>query len=72
MAAKKTADAVVREYDRLAPDYDRRWSFYIGATIRETLGRIDLQLRAQNSQASTRPQTWRQVIVALNTMPVGE
>jgi ubiquinone/menaquinone biosynthesis C-methylase UbiE len=43
VAAKKTADAVVREYDRLAPDYDRRWSFYIGATIRETLGRIDLQ-----------------------------
>ncbi len=43
MTAKRTADAVVREYDRLAPDYDRRWSFYIGATIRETLGRIDLQ-----------------------------
>ena len=43
MAEIKTADAVVREYDRLAPDYDRRWSFYIGATIRETLGRIDLQ-----------------------------
>ena len=34
---------VVDEYNRLAPDYDRRWSFYIGATIRETLGRIDLQ-----------------------------
>ena len=43
MTAKRTADAVVREYDRLAPDYDRRWSFYIGATIRETLARIDLQ-----------------------------
>ncbi len=34
---------VVDEYNRLAPDYDRRWSFYIGATIRETLGRIELQ-----------------------------
>ena len=33
---------VVDEYNRLAPDYDRRWLFYIGATIRETLGRIDL------------------------------
>ena len=43
MTAKKTEDAVVREYNRLAPDYDRRWSFYIGATIRETLGRIELQ-----------------------------
>jgi ubiquinone/menaquinone biosynthesis C-methylase UbiE len=43
VTAKKTEDAVVREYNRLAPDYDRRWSFYIGATIRETLGRIELQ-----------------------------
>lgn len=43
MTAKRTADAVVSEYNRLAPDYDRRWSFYIGATIRETLSRIDLQ-----------------------------
>ena len=43
MTARKTEDAVVREYNRLAPDYDRRWSFYIGATIRETLGRIELQ-----------------------------
>ena len=43
MTAKRKADAVVSEYKRLAPDYDRRWSFYIGATIRETLGRIELQ-----------------------------
>jgi ubiquinone/menaquinone biosynthesis C-methylase UbiE len=29
-------------YDRLAPDYDRRWRRYIEATVRETLARVDL------------------------------
>ncbi|HUF86775.1 MAG TPA: methyltransferase domain-containing protein [Thermohalobaculum sp.] len=29
-----------REYERLAARYDRRWAFYIGATVRETLRRM--------------------------------
>jgi ubiquinone/menaquinone biosynthesis C-methylase UbiE len=33
-------DPVLREYARLAPEYDRRWSAYVGATIRETLRRL--------------------------------
>jgi ubiquinone/menaquinone biosynthesis C-methylase UbiE len=34
---------VIREYERLAPKYDRRWSFYTKATHRETLKRAVLQ-----------------------------
>ena len=34
-------DPVLREYAKLAARYDRRWSFYIEATIRETLRRLD-------------------------------
>lgn len=34
-------DAVAREYARLAERYDRRWSFYVEATIRETLKRLE-------------------------------
>ncbi len=33
-------DPVLQEYARLAARYDRRWAFYIEATIRETLGRL--------------------------------
>ena len=36
-------DPVLREYGKLAPHYDRRWSFYIEATLRETLSRLELQ-----------------------------
>jgi ubiquinone/menaquinone biosynthesis C-methylase UbiE len=32
--------AILEEYARLAPRYDRRWSFYVGATSRETLARL--------------------------------
>ncbi len=35
-------DPVIKEYSRLAARYDRRWSFYIEATIRETLRRLDI------------------------------
>ncbi|MFQ5690355.1 MAG: class I SAM-dependent methyltransferase [Gemmatimonadota bacterium] len=31
---------VLEEYGRLAPAYDRRWSFYIDRTVRETLRRL--------------------------------
>ncbi|MFN3533142.1 MAG: class I SAM-dependent methyltransferase [Candidatus Brocadia sp.] len=34
--------AVIKEYDSLAPDYDQRWSFYIDATLRETLKRLEI------------------------------
>ncbi len=34
--------AVLDEYGKLAPGYDRRWSFYIEATLRETLSRLEL------------------------------
>ncbi|MBI5758992.1 MAG: methyltransferase domain-containing protein [Planctomycetales bacterium] len=30
-------DPVLREYAELAQDYDRRWAFYVSATLRETL-----------------------------------
>ncbi len=36
-------DPVLKEYGKLAPDYDRRWSFYIESTLRETLSRLGLQ-----------------------------
>jgi ubiquinone/menaquinone biosynthesis C-methylase UbiE len=36
------SDPVRAEYARLAPRYDRRWSFYVNATVRETIDRLDL------------------------------
>lgn len=33
----------IRAYRKLASRYDRRWSFYIDASLRETLARIDLR-----------------------------
>ncbi len=41
MSIKRTP--VQREYARLAPDYDRRWSTYIEATVRETVNRLHLK-----------------------------
>ena len=40
-------DSVVEKYARLAPFYDRRWSFYVEATIRETLARLSLRQTAR-------------------------
>jgi ubiquinone/menaquinone biosynthesis C-methylase UbiE len=37
------SDPVQREYSRLAERYDSRWSFYINATIGETLNRLDIK-----------------------------
>ncbi|MFQ5705433.1 MAG: class I SAM-dependent methyltransferase, partial [Gemmatimonadales bacterium] len=34
---------VIEEYDRIATRYDRRWSFYIDATVQETLRRLDVR-----------------------------
>ncbi len=36
-------DAVTRQYSRLAPVYERKWSFYIAATTEQTVRRIGLQ-----------------------------
>ena len=38
--SRQAKDPVLREYDRLAARYDRRWSFYVDATIREMLRRL--------------------------------
>jgi ubiquinone/menaquinone biosynthesis C-methylase UbiE len=35
-------DPVVKEYSRLAPEYDTRWSFYVEATTSETIARLQL------------------------------
>ncbi|MDP6390874.1 MAG: methyltransferase domain-containing protein [Alphaproteobacteria bacterium] len=34
-------EPVIEEYARLAARYDRRWAFYVEATLRETLRRLD-------------------------------
>ena len=34
---------VLAEYSRLAAEYDRRWSFYVEASVSETLYRLDLK-----------------------------
>jgi ubiquinone/menaquinone biosynthesis C-methylase UbiE len=34
---------MLEEYARIAPVYDKRWSFYIGATTRETIRRLDIK-----------------------------
>ncbi len=35
---------MVAEYAKLAPEYDSKWSFYVEATTRETLARLNLGL----------------------------
>lgn len=37
------ADPVTEEYRRLAPEYDQRWSFYVQASVRETMARLRLR-----------------------------
>ena len=36
-------EAIRREYDRLAWEYDRRWSFYVQTTLNETLKWLSLE-----------------------------
>jgi ubiquinone/menaquinone biosynthesis C-methylase UbiE len=36
------SDPVQNEYAHLAPQYDRRWSFYVNATVQETMHRLDI------------------------------
>ncbi|MBI1907413.1 MAG: methyltransferase domain-containing protein, partial [Rhodocyclales bacterium] len=39
----KKQNPVVEEYSRLAEDYDSKWSFYVDATTRETMGRLSVR-----------------------------
>lgn len=39
----KEPDPVVAEYSRLAHQYDTRWSYFIEATIRETMRRLSIR-----------------------------
>lgn len=43
MKTKSPQDHVFQEYARLAGTYDRKWSFYIEATTRETIARLPLR-----------------------------
>lgn len=36
-------EGILEEFARLAPRYDARWSFYVEATARETLARLELR-----------------------------
>lgn len=40
---RRTSAAVSREYDRLAPRYERRWRSYVEASVRETAARLPLR-----------------------------
>lgn len=42
-SGKSERHPVVEEYERLAPHYDAKWSFYVEATTRETLARLALR-----------------------------
>lgn len=37
----RSAHSVLEEYSKLAPEYDRRWAFYIEATVGNTLRRLN-------------------------------
>lgn len=37
------ADTIPREYDRLAPRYDRRWRSYLAGTLDAVMGSLDLR-----------------------------
>ena len=37
------ADPVVKEYSAAAKDYDKKWSFYVDSTTRETLARLEVR-----------------------------
>lgn len=40
---KKSDQRLIAEYSAAAADYDRRWKFYVDATVRETLARLELR-----------------------------
>ena len=64
--SKKTEDAVAREYRKLADRYDERWAFYVEATLRETLKRMDLQRSDRILDVACGTGALLQMISALN------
>ena len=40
-------DPIVREYAKEAPRYDRKWSFYVEASTRETIARLEMDPAAR-------------------------
>ena len=40
---RQSDERLIAEYSAAAQSYDRRWRFYVDATIRETLARLDLR-----------------------------
>ncbi|XZO03144.1 MAG: hypothetical protein ACM65L_05125 [Microcoleus sp.] len=45
------SDPIQTEYARLAQQYDRRWSFYVNATVEETLYIYEIQYEPTNPSA---------------------
>ena len=45
--SSRRPDPVVTEYSALARDYDKKWSFYVDSTTRETLTRLHLEPAAR-------------------------
>ena len=41
--SRARTDPVLREYARLAPEYDSRWSFYVRSSVENTLARLPLR-----------------------------
>lgn len=64
--SEKTEDVVAREYRKLADRYDERWAFYVEATLRETLRRMDLQQSDRILDVACGTGTLLQMISALN------
>ena len=64
--SEKFEDAVVREYRKLAERYDERWAFYVEATVRETLRRMDPQQCGRIVDIACGTGALLQMIAALN------
>lgn len=64
--SEKTEDMVAREYRKLADRYDERWAFYVEATLRETLRRMDLQQSDRILDVACGTGALLQMISALN------
>jgi ubiquinone/menaquinone biosynthesis C-methylase UbiE len=64
--SEKTGDLVAREYRKLADRYDERWAFYVEATLRETLRRMDLQQSDRILDVACGTGALLQMISALN------
>ena len=64
--SEKSEDAVAREYRKLAERYDEKWAFYVEATLRETLKRMDLRQGDRILDVACGTGALLQMISALN------